>query len=131
MPTVKEHIRKAEYNEKFFDDIRDNYPDWAITGLFYSALHYVDAYLKSKQISVEDHKTRSWFINTTKQLKSIYSEYRAMYDYSVNARYKMWIVNEESLDDIYKTFYLPIKKHLKELLKKEIKPKKSPRKKKK
>lgn len=124
MPTVKEHINKAKYNENFFEDIRNSYPDWAITGLFYSALHYVDAFLKSKQISAEDHKTRSWFINSTKQLKSIYSEYRAMYDYSVNARYKMWIVNKESLEDIYKNFYLPIKKHLKDLLEKEGKSKK-------
>lgn len=117
MPSVKQHIDKAKYNEQFFEDVKYDYPDWAITGLFYSALHYVDAYLVSKGHSAEDHKTRLWFVESTKELKPIYANYRAMYDYSINARYKMHEFNIESLNDTHKTFYSPMKNDLLRLLK--------------
>jgi hypothetical protein len=51
MPIPEKHFQKALYNEKFFNDIKQNYTDWAITGIFYSALHLVDAFLAKKIIS--------------------------------------------------------------------------------
>ena len=66
MPTEKDHSTKAEYNETFFQKTKNNYQDWAITGLFYSALHYVDALLSKKGHSVEDHKTRFWYVRSAK-----------------------------------------------------------------
>jgi len=112
LPTVKEHINKSKYNEKFFEDVKHDYPDWAVTGLFYAALHLVDAFLSKKGVSVEDHKTRSWYVASVSELKPIYGDYRAMYDYSVNARYKMHVLNVESLNDIYSSFYLKIRRTL-------------------
>jgi len=116
MFTVKQHTEKAKYNEKFFQETKDEYPDWAITGLFYSALHLVEAFLSKKDHSVEDHKSRFWFIQNTKELKPLYPNYRALYDYSVNARYKMQKFNVETLNDTYKSFYLPLKKDIDRLL---------------
>lgn len=110
MSEVKKHIHQAERNEKFFDDVKNEYTDWAVTGLFYAALHLVEAFLSLKNQRAEDHKTRSWYISTIKELKPIYEDYRALYDYSVNARYKMLPLSLESLNDIYAEFFSNIKK---------------------
>ena len=45
MPQPTEHIAQAEKNERLYDSLLGTeFNDWAITGLFYAALHYVDAY---------------------------------------------------------------------------------------
>ncbi len=119
MPTDKEHSSKAEYNEAFFLETKGQYQDWAITGLFYSALHYVDALLSKKGHSVENHARRFWYVKSAKELKSLYPDYRALYDHSVNARYKMWKFTEAELDEIRKEYFLPIKKSVSKHLKKK------------
>ena len=45
---MQKHINQAEHNYTFFEQINDDNPedffDWKITVLFYSALHYITAY---------------------------------------------------------------------------------------
>ena len=117
MATVKQHLKKATYNENFFDDIKETYPDWAITGLFYSALHLIDAVLINMGCSAEDHKMRFQYVKFIKELKPLYADYRALYDCSINARYKMTSdLNIESLNDYHKKFFSPIKTTVTKLL---------------
>lgn len=112
MATEKEHIRKATYNEKFYKEIVERYPDWAVTGLFYSALHLVEAFLAKKNIHPEDHKTRLSLVAKVKELKPLFSQYRALYDCSVNARYRMYNFSSEEVSNIYENYFLPVKKLL-------------------
>lgn len=118
MPTVKQHYSKALYNEKFFEDIKHEYQDWAITGIFYSAIHLVEAFLAIKDIHVEDHKERARHLSLIKELKPLFGYYRALYDYSVNARYKLHNFTVDSISDSYKQFFLPIKEEITRQLKK-------------
>ncbi|MEJ5226830.1 hypothetical protein [Thermodesulfovibrio sp.] len=92
----------------------ERYPDWAVTGLFYSALHLVEAFLAKKGIHPEDHKTRLSFIERVKDLKPVFSNYRALYDCSVNARYRMYKFSSEEVQNIYENYFLPLKKLLKD-----------------
>lgn len=117
MPTIRQHYNKALYNEKFFDYSKHDYPDWAITGIFYSAVHLIEAFLASKGIHVEDHKERARHIALLKELKPLFQYYRALYDYSVNARYKLYSFSVESISDSYERFFLPIKNEITKQLK--------------
>ncbi len=110
MPTLKQHLSKSDHNENFFNDVSDSYQDWALTGLFYSALHLVDAFLCSKHISVENHLTRMDYMNRIKELRPLYADYRILYDYSVNARYKMYSFSIKNITDTYKNIFQPFKK---------------------
>jgi len=116
MPTIKQHKTQSAHNEAFFNDVGDSYQDWALTGLFYSALHLVDAFLCSKNISVENHLTRADYMNRIKELKSLYQDYRILYDYSVNARYKMHTFSTENINDTYKNIFQPFKKAISKYL---------------
>lgn len=117
MPTLKQHQSKAIYNEKFFEDVKFNYPDWAITGIFYATIHLIEAFLATKNIHVEDHKERAKYIGLLKELKPLFQYYRALYDYSVNARYKMYSFTVEGINESYKEFFIPIKNEITKFLK--------------
>lgn len=57
---MQSHIEKGKKNEKFLQFIelhgKDDYIDWKITVCFYSALHYVKAFLKKHSINTNNHK---------------------------------------------------------------------------
>jgi hypothetical protein len=48
MPEASAHVEKAEHNERFATAVRglsSEFLDWVATAYFYSALHYLEAYL--------------------------------------------------------------------------------------
>jgi uncharacterized protein (UPF0332 family) len=89
VPTKDEHVKKAERNEAFAEHLAKNskYTDWAVTILFYAAVHYVDAVLAVSQIHPEDHKERKAAIAVNDTLKCVYREYRKLETLSWNSRY--------------------------------------------
>lgn len=89
MPTKNEHIKKAERNEAFafFLAEKTKYLDWAITILFYSALHYIDAVLAVSLADPEDHKERKAQMSVNDTTKRVYQEYRTLETASWNSRY--------------------------------------------
>jgi hypothetical protein len=86
-PTKDEHRAKAEHNEFLANELDNPFWDWAITGLFYSALHYVEAYLATKGIHFRRHKLRDSWIYRDAALKPIYIDYRELQTESEDARY--------------------------------------------
>lgn len=74
MPLKSEHLTKAQANEKFADSLDASvYPnaDWALTALFYSAVHYVEAYFATKSIHSVDLRARDSAIRRDVKLEGI------------------------------------------------------------
>ena len=85
-----EHLRKADENEalaKKLDMSLPAAPDWAITMLFYAAVHYVEAYFSLSGRHYELHITRDSAIERDTKIKAIYDDYREMKTYSRTVRY--------------------------------------------
>ena len=103
MPSQKEHKAQALHNENFFSDLESysNYNDWVITGIFYSALHYIDSYFGglSKPKHPNSHKDRTRFIQGDSTTMLIMKNYRKLKDYSMNARYKLIQINPQDIKD--------------------------------
>jgi hypothetical protein len=90
VPTRDEHINRAEDNEQFIislDLAKSINVDWAITILFYAALHYVDAYFAVQSIHPPDHTVRDNKVSVS--LNAIYRDYRYLKDRSREARYNV------------------------------------------
>jgi len=93
MPTRDEHLDKARHNQRFYESLDINttdFLDWVITGLFYCALHYIDAYLAINSIHPKRHfgsGQRIDCVDRMKEIREIRSHYRALYDDSRDARY--------------------------------------------
>ncbi len=92
MPKKDKHLSKAADNEKFALSLNLSPAvnvDWAVTALFYAAVHYVEAYLAQKNLHSTDHRARDSSIQRDKDLKALYNEYVDLKNQSVNARYYM------------------------------------------
>jgi len=93
MPTQDEHLDKAQHNQRFYESLdiaTTDFLDWLVTGLFYCALHYVDAYLATKLIHPRQHagtNQRNDQVAHMPELRVIYRHYRALYDDCIDARY--------------------------------------------
>ncbi len=87
MPTTPEHKAKADQNEFFVSTLGNPFWDWAVAGTFYTALHYVEAYLATKKIHSPSHPVRDSHIQKDNTLKVIYADYRELKDESRAARY--------------------------------------------
>lgn len=94
---VKNHIDKAKHNERFVSvvesEFKSDFIDWCITALFYSALHYLSAFISYTGTSVpSDHTKRKVLLNpdgdNTLNMEYIpYEAYIELSEYSHKTRY--------------------------------------------
>lgn len=65
----------------------NEYPDWVSVVAFYSALHFVDAYLLLKHgLHYDHHAERDRAVAL--HMREVYAEYHRLYDLSFRSRYK-------------------------------------------
>ncbi len=87
------HFEQADHNETLAWDLATQnpvkYKDWAVIIAFYSAIHYIEAFLSKEGIHTEDYeKPHIYRKNLVKQkLKIISIEYVELYHMSMTLRY--------------------------------------------
>ena len=89
MPTLNQHLSQAESNERFANGIAAlpaRFPDWEIIALFYSALHYADAFLATQGIHPGSRDSR---ITSVKLYIRAWEDYQHLYRINLAARYNM------------------------------------------
>ena len=67
---------------------------WSITVLFYSALHYVEAYFAGQGTGCKNHTSRAGSIQRDPRIRSIFIEYRDLENLSREARYDVSVFND-------------------------------------
>ncbi|MBI4822692.1 MAG: hypothetical protein HY805_00450 [Nitrospirae bacterium] len=88
MPLIDKHIKQAGHNERFVNSFvveSTPFADWVLTGIFYAALHYIEAFFSTKNIHTASHYQRDTEVGLNSQ--PIYSDYRDLKAYSYGARY--------------------------------------------
>jgi hypothetical protein len=94
MPTIQNHLNKAKHNENYyqsFDIDKTIKLDWVVNGIFYSAMHYLDAYFAIRTIHPSKHVERIRYINQDRNLgRQFYvTWYRPLEQHSRAGRYDM------------------------------------------
>lgn len=94
-----DYIQQAAHNAELAEYLRQGktqYLDWAVTCLFYAAVHYVNAYLAHAHKTIPRRHTtkgglegRSNIVEADLTLSSIYDDYRNLDDESRDARYEL------------------------------------------
>lgn len=117
MPSRSDHISKAEHNERFaqkVDQTLPSYRDWAVTAYFYSALHYVEAYLATRipPIHSPGHHARDDQVGRDPALKRIFHQYSELKNDSTNARYQTYTPSPIDLSNYVIPNHLAIKKYI-------------------
>ena len=119
MPSRPDHIAKAEANELLAHTLQVSYPDWALTVLFYSALHWVDAVLdglNGASVHPQRHRDRHSFIAQDPQLRVFEPEYSSLWNMSENARYYCELFFPDDVGFVLTARFDPVKSECKRLL---------------
>jgi len=120
MPEDSEHLHKAEHNEDFylsFDLTTTPYLDWVVSGIFYSALHYIESYLATQEKHSQNHADRNANIRDDQNLGiDIFKKFNALKDDSENGRYLMKVFTPGEI----RQFIMPNLYEIKEYLKQYI-----------
>lgn len=116
MPALHRHLPQAERNESAADAIAslpDRHPDWEVTMLFYSALHYVDAFLATRGLHPRNHCERHDLLSN---LTDISEYYQILFKRSMNARYHIYHFTPPEADRIRNGAFRRVKEGILALL---------------
>ena len=88
MTTRCQHEQQAKDNLELHEHLVQGgrHLDWAVTTLFYAALHYVDAFLLPDD--PKSHHARNRRIRDRVELRAIWGDYRLRQERSRDARYE-------------------------------------------
>ena len=102
MPTLQQHVTQARRNEELSRSIESSHPDWAVTTLFYAALHYVKAFshvhppMRSAGAATISHDAVISALG--QQAPRIHRQYRRLFDGSLDARYQCQVFSQREVD---------------------------------
>lgn len=120
MPTADQHKRQAEHNKAFiqsFDLDTSPYLDWVVTAIFYTALHLVEWFLKSKGLTGRrDHQLRDAYIARMSELRRLYADYTELKFQSEASRYECASFTPEFLKNDLLPRLARLETHIKSLL---------------
>jgi len=101
VPDEAAHTLQASRNEKVYTDIlggqNAKYSEWAITALFYAAVHRVETYLASKQVHPEGHALRLRALNRVGKQEAS-NTLQALQRTSEQARYQCARFSSEEIE---------------------------------
>jgi HEPN domain-containing protein len=103
-----DYVAQAVRNRDLASSLRsqDRF-DWAVTCLFYAAVHYVNAFLRRSNQPIPrrhgGHQGRLNIVQQDRSLREIYKSYRHLDDESRDARYEL----KMPAPDDYDRFLLP------------------------
>lgn len=98
MPSQSAHLIQASHNKNLLEDfdlLHTEFIDWVVTVLFYSAVHYVEAFLAEISIHCTNHPYRERQVSNL--LPDIYDSYNDLKNDSIESRYYM---RQFSVDEI-------------------------------
>ena len=120
MPTAEQHRQQAEHNRAFvqsFDLDTSLYLDWVVTAIFYTALHLVEWFLRTKELTGRrDHQLRDAYIARMSELRPVYADYTELKFQSKAARYECATFTPEILRDDLRPRLTRVESHIKQLL---------------
>ena len=116
------HLSQADKNEKFYlaicssNALSEQFTDWAVVVLFYSALHYVDAFLDTEEIHPRTHTERNRLVSRKHQISDIYPNYLSLHDRSIDARYNLVCFPLSAVERLWQEHYQTVKRHILDFL---------------
>jgi len=121
MARQEEHLQKATQNEIFaasLDLANRCHLEWAITAVFYAALHHVNAYFAHYGVTCQSHEQTRQEISRDPRIKGVFGDYRELETLAHAARYTMRVFSERD----YTLHAKPILEKIKAVIKTALAP---------
>ena len=97
----------------------NRHPDWALTTLFYAALHYMDACPLPQD--PRSHQRRNECILARRDLNPAYPSYRLLEDKSRDTRYECFVPTPDQIQWLRTEHFDPLQARLAALLRSQSK----------
>ena len=115
MPTKQEHLDKESRDAAVeVDLVAAEYPEWALTALFYRAVHLVDAFFAGHGLHHNSHASRN--LAVARLLTPITREYMSIYGRALVARYEPLSETDWPAYEAARTAYAAVEQHVRPLL---------------
>jgi len=119
--TPEQFLSKAKKNGRFARELQASdiqSPEWVVVGAFYSAIHYIHAYLAqiNPNFVPSNHKVRKMFVNNTRELKPISRFYHRLSDKAWAARYTVVSFSLKFSQELIDDDLTPIENHVRSLM---------------
>jgi hypothetical protein len=108
VPTANDHLVQARANREHAEWLLVSRPtdptalQWAVTAIFYSALHGLTAHLMGHGVTVTSHRarTRALLSPSYGVPTAVYDTYRDLDLWSRGARYGLWVFTAQDVRDL-------------------------------
>jgi hypothetical protein len=115
--TTDQHRAQFEHNAAVATKLADSGDhDWAVTALFYAALHLCQVYLLRNALSAESHRQRERQILASSELRPILDQYKALRTHSEHARYECRPFSPDEFAAIHRGSFATVIEHLHSVL---------------
>jgi len=119
------HIKQWKHNRGFLQTIRPEYPDWAVTAIFYTALHAIDALLAADRVQgIYSHETRNRALMNTNRYAKLWNHYQPLHDLSRTVRYlaepAKWVAWDDLDKHVIRRYLYPIENSVQRLMNREL-----------
>ncbi len=90
----EQYLIKSFHNIEFDKNVGSDYPDWKVTAIFYTALHFIKHFAEQQNIILRNHNHIFENINPNNPDGIIplhpkaYTAYKLLYDLSIKSRYE-------------------------------------------
>jgi hypothetical protein len=117
MPLENDHLTQARINEEFaellLNTAEGRFLGWAVVSLFYAAVHYGRAFLRScKAPVITSHPGfETHFMNVSGN-QAAYNLYRRLKDESERARYDCCVYTQNEVLELKKLYLIPLREIL-------------------
>ena len=116
MPTLDEHLANTARNEVLAERLASLDAGWAVTCLFYAALHLIEAYLSQTSAANKNHREREASVRHAVELNRIATSYTRLKKESENSRYKCVEFSAASFRMLRDNMYRPLALHVRGLV---------------
>jgi hypothetical protein len=116
MPALQQHLAQAEKNERLAGTIAslaERYTEWEVTIVFYSGLHYLDAFLATRGIHPRTHCERN---DLASNLTGLARYYDILFKWIMNARYHLYNFTPQEVDRIKTGAFCLVKEEVIDIL---------------
>lgn len=120
MSTKDEHVSQAEHNRAFWDGLSPStttFRDWVVVGIFYEAVHWIEAFLDTKGEHSDVHSNRMTAMRRHRtDVGSLRPDYELLKQESENARYRCHMHTSNEISNDLVPLVDGIKSHIRGLL---------------
>lgn len=119
MPSRENHVSQAQHNRQFWEshDLDATpFRDWVVSGVFYEAVHWVEAYLATRGEHPITHGRRNHAMQRYTDLAPVLVDYDILKTESENARYNCYSHNADDVRNDIAPILSKIEAHIQSLL---------------